>query len=180
MLEARNALKDRECLTAARALYLEAFPKAERLPLSTLERRVRQGKADFTCYYDGEAFAGLSYMVPWKDIVYLFYLAVDRDSRDRGYGTAILESLKAQYPGRRILISIEEMDPASDNYEQRKRRKDFYERNGFRDTAIKFQEWGVVYDMLSFGGRVSGEEYSRLIRGFVGRIVFHFFYRWLG
>ena len=40
------------------------------------------------------------------------------------------------------------MNKSSNNYKQRKKRKEFYIKNGFKDANYSVKEKGVVYDIL--------------------------------
>ncbi|MGN0308556.1 MAG: anaerobic sulfite reductase subunit AsrA [Lachnospiraceae bacterium] len=114
-------------------LYNEAFPKDERIPIWLLKILVRKNKAKFYGIYDNEKFVGLVYNIFYKDIVFVFYLAIDKGNRGQGYGTKVLDSIKQKYKNSRIILCIEPVDENSDNYEQRVKRKNFYLKNGFED-----------------------------------------------
>lgn len=72
-------------------LYIEAFPAIERIPLFLLKLLTKKGKADFFEIYDDTNCIGMLYIVYYKDIVFVFYLAIDNKLRGRGYGTLIQE-----------------------------------------------------------------------------------------
>ena len=101
------------------------------------------------------------YIVFDEDIVFVFYFAVQSDVRGMGYGSQILDNLKSLYPHRRFILNIEEPDEGSDNHEQRRKRKQFYLRNVFRECRFKMVEKNVVYEMLCCGGDVAYPEYEQ-------------------
>ena len=63
------------------------------------------------------------------------------------------------------------LDENCDNYEERKKRKEFYLKNGFREAGYSTREYGVEYEMLYLGGNVSYEEFLALIRKYFGRTL---------
>lgn len=151
-------------------LYRTAFPKEERAPLFFLYRRARQGIADFCAVLDGEKFVGLTYAAGTETVVTLMFLAIEDGERGRGYGSRILKAVREKYRGRRLFLNIEPLDTAADNYEQRVKRKAFYERNGFSGLDYTVREAGVTYDMMTCGGYVSLEEYRAVMERCLGRV----------
>ncbi len=160
-----------------RRLYNGAFPAEERMPIRYLYRGTRK-TGDFRAVLDKDGFAGLFYVIEYKRLAYIFYLAVEEDLRGRGYGTEILESLKARYGDRTVILNIEDpFDETADNAAVRRRRLGFYERNGFADTGIKTEEFGVVYELLCASGTVTLGEYLEMMEHFMGRRRFRFTFR---
>jgi len=118
----------------ARNLYINAFPEYERLLFWLLVYKSKKKNSDFYAIYDDSEYIGLLYLTFYKDIVYIFYLAIDPLHQSKGYGSKILQYLRKIYQDKRLLLNIEEVDSSADNYEQRFKRKRFYEKNGFRNT----------------------------------------------
>ena len=71
-----------------RRLYLTAFPKIERHPVTELFSASSRGKAEFLQFTDAGEFIGLAYMIVRGSVAFLLYLAVDDSKRNRGYGSA--------------------------------------------------------------------------------------------
>lgn len=71
---------------------------------------------------------------------------------------------------------IEPVDKNAGNYEERVRRKKFYEKNGFRDLNYTIVEKNVVYQALGYGEAVSKEEYYSMIKDYFGKILFGVYY----
>ena len=70
------------------------------------------------------------------------------------------------------------MDQSYSNYEQRRSRMQFYERNGFQASGEKLKEVGVVYDILCYHGcKVEKTEYFSLFRNYLGNFLYHVVYR---
>lgn len=159
----------------ARRLYLTAFPKEERAPFFFLMARARRGKGRLLAALDGERFAGLAYIVTLDDMAYLFYLAVEEELRGQGAGGQIISALKELYPQSRIFLSREQLDENAENLPQRIARREFYLKNGFCDMGACVQEAKMTYDVMGIGGKVSPQEYDRLMTSWSGRLMRFFF-----
>ncbi len=154
-----------------KTLYNTAFPAEERAPFRFMMSRVKKGKAEMLAAFDGDEFVGFAYMVCHEDLVYLFYLAVEDDKRNMGYGSLIVEGVKKKYQGKRIFLAREQLDESAPNYSQRVSRREFYLRRGFKDQPLLIQEASVVYDVMSVGGYIYPEEYARLIKAWSGKLL---------
>ncbi len=158
-------------------LYAEAFPAEEQLPLRYLKRKARKASSDCIGVYDGGRFVGLLNLIYHADVVLVFYFAVSGDVRGHGFGSAILDALKSESAGKRIVLYIEPPEESSPNLDQRIRRKAFYEKNGFTGCGYRVTERGVTYDVLSCGGCVTDAELKALLRNYAGRLCYPFLFR---
>lgn len=68
--------------------------------------------------------------------------------RGKGYVSAVIQSVKPRYSKYRIILNIKAVDPNNNKYEQRIKRKEFYERNGFKDANYSITESDVTYDII--------------------------------
>lgn len=148
-------------------LYHEAFPKEERAPMSFLIQKAQHNEGDFLYVYDDRQWIGFVYVITYRQLSYVFYLAVDHRLRGSGYGSAILEMLQRKYPYT-IMLCIEEVKEKYDNYKQRVKRKDFYLKNGFKEMDFYFIEFGVRYEMLYTGKRLPSQYFDELMFHYVG------------
>lgn len=164
-------------LSKVRKLYLQAFPKFERLPFWYLMVKSRKKESNLYVVYDDNAYVGLLNLAYYKDIVYVYYLAIVPSQQSKGYGSEILQHLRKIYPDKRLLLNIEKVDPAADNYQQRLNRKKFYEKNGFKNTNFEIEAEEVVYEILYFGKMVSEDEYHDLFDAYLGRVFEYLFLR---
>lgn len=155
-------------LNDVRALYSSAFPKKEQTPFFFLKNRSRNGRTRFWGIYENGEFIGLTYLIFYCDIVYVYYFAVAENMRGKGYGSRILKAVCRRYEGMRIILCIEPVDECTDNYSQRAARLRFYEKNGFSLSGILVRERGVDYDALCYGGNVEAEELEELMLSYVG------------
>ena len=133
-------------------LYLTAFPENERPPVKYFFEAVNRFEDNqLISFYDKNQFVGFAYVVVYKDMVYIAFLAVSENLRGKGYGTAILNELKEMYHGYVILLCFEEVNEKYPDFDNRLRRKLFYERNGFKDNEMLTQEGTVVYQSAYIG-----------------------------
>ena len=137
MTEIRLAPEDIAQRSDLRALYESAFPDEERIPWDDLLRLVREMPLEFAEYRDGEELLGLTIVYPRTRLSWFWYFAVPEERRGRGVGQRILSALLARYEGRSLVLDMEDpAQPGAPNPGQRRRRRDFYLRNGFRETGV--------------------------------------------
>lgn len=133
------------------ALAKEAFPPEEYLAPSELVRMAGSDGFDFLALLDEDKFVGFMVVLTYGDMAYLFFLAIDAESRSRGYGSRAIETLRAEYPDKTHVVDFEMPDDAAANSEQRKKRRDFYLRNGYRETGTFLSYLGVDYEVFCMG-----------------------------
>lgn len=151
-------------------LYQSAFPLYERMPFWFMIRQAKREGAQLLGIYDGNEPIGMVYLVKWQDIVYIQYFAIEESCRGSGYGSKALSMLKDRYGGCRFLLEMEEVAPDAPNYEQRLKRRAFYEKNGFHGTELLLTELGVRYEFMTVGG-FTPDEYMTLTAACRGRIL---------
>ena len=144
-------------ITAANAdenlkqLYQTAFPKGEQIPWNDLLRLVGEMPLDFMAYYDGEEFIGFTIVYPRKSFNLFWYFAVRKELRGKGYGQQILSRLIERYKGQTCVLDMESPTQVYENIDLRKRRHNFYLRNGFRDTNVYRTYNGITMTIMMMG-----------------------------
>jgi len=144
-------------ITAANAddkikqLYETSFPEDEQIPWKDLMRLVGEMPLDFTTYYDGEAFIGLTIVYPRKSFNWFWYFAVREELRGKGYGQQILTQLIERYKGQPFVLDMESTTQVCDNLEERRKRQAFYLRNGFRDTNVYRTYYDITMTIMMRG-----------------------------
>ena len=130
-------------------LYEESFPKNERFPFNYLISQSKKENINFDIIYEEEKLIGISYIIVEGDFAFILYFAVNNKYRGNGYGTKIIKYRKEKYNKYTILLEIEEIVTNSVNYEQRLKRKSFYERNGFYTIKGILKEGKNRFELMS-------------------------------
>ena len=100
---------------SVKRLYKSAFPADEKAPFGLLMRKSKKDNVDFWAAYSNDKWIGLAYVLSYRDISYLFYLAIDDKARGNGFGSGVLGALKEKYKGRNLFLAIEEIDEKAEN-----------------------------------------------------------------
>ena len=145
-------------------LFVSAFPSNERPDpkhyFLSFEKPINQ----LFAFYDDD-FVGFASTVHYKDICYIFFLAVSEKKRNQGYGSKILNEMKNLFKDDVILLCYEEVDDKYPDNDMRKRRAEFYHRNGFTINPLKTNEFGVIFQTAYFGKhKVSFEDYQEIFK----------------
>ncbi len=147
-------------------IYQRSFPVEEQMPFWLMRLFARRKQIDFLAFYDQENFCGFAYLVHHEGLTFIFYLATDPDKRSEGYGSQILSWLQQEYAQRGLVLTIETVDPAYEDFAQRKRRQKFYFNNHLQDTGYRVKEFGVIYDVLTNDPSFSFEAYQKVLKYF--------------
>lgn len=148
------------------------------MPFWLIKKLARKKRTKLLCIYDEQEFIGILYLAFYQDIIFVFYFAIREDIRGKSYGSRVIDLLKKEYDDKRILLNIELVDKHSSNYQERVRRKNFYQKNGFQLLNYKVKEVSEVYEMLCYhrnGKMVEKKEYEELLRYCYGNFIFKIF-----
>ena len=114
----------------------EAFPIYERMCMDEIFSFASDTDTDVLEIYDNSLPIGFAVILKNEKCGYLYYLAIDKSFRSKGYGGAALKKIIASYPDLQIILDFEEIDANAENNNQRIRRKNFYLKNGFYETGF--------------------------------------------
>lgn len=103
---------------------------------------------DFCSLSDEGKLVGFMVVQTFKNLCYLFFLAIDSSCRVKGYGSLAIKTLKSLYPEKTQVVDFEMIDESSSNNEQRKKRKSFYLKNGYKETGLFLLYLGVNYELM--------------------------------
>lgn len=151
MLSACTVEEGTEDAREVKRLLEAAFPPDEQAPFSFLLEQAEREEVSLLAYRDEGLFCGFAFMIEGADLAYVLFLAVDQAARSRGYGARMLEDIGRRFPGKTITLDIEPLDDAASNALQRRRRRDFYLRNGFAPTGFANCFEGDAYEVLAKG-----------------------------
>lgn len=142
-----------------KSIYLEAFPKEERMPFWMMVGMSKLWNTKFLSFYDDKTLCGFVYMATSMKLAFIMFFAVDKQLRSNGYGSKILDMIHKMYPNKKIIITIERCDVDSSDIELRKRRKNFYLRNGYKETGYLIKMAGVDQEIIIMNGEFSKSEF---------------------
>ena len=152
-----------ERIERIRALYESAFPPDERMPFERVLQKRDSGVMHLlSVESENGEFLGFANITLCLDVLALNYFAILPKNRGKGFGTEVIIELKKRYPHRSIVIDIEDDGVESDNAEQRRRRRFFYERLGFCAMPYRLSIFGVPSIIISSGRRYTFEEYTEI------------------
>ena len=140
-------------------LYIEAFPENERFSFSMMLKNENGHYETFAFYYD-DAFCGFAILLNSLDISHILYIATLPELRGKGLGTKALAAIGRIKSGMRIIVDIEREMPDCSENEIRRRRKNFYLRNGYSETEVRYRWQDEYYEILVSGGELSREDFG--------------------
>ena len=147
-----------------RELYHTAFPKEEQMPWFLLRLLSLRAGMGVEGYYADGSLRGFTFSASTDKVLFVLFLAVPEGQRGQGWGSALLEKLKKDNPGRTIVLNVELLDPQAENYDQRLQRMRFYKKNGFFDTGYDIDEVGGTFRVLATQQRLDVEAYLQVFR----------------
>lgn len=145
------------------------FPQDELKPFSAITAMLDREMYDCLGLFEGECLLAYGFLVRKREGGYLLldYLGVIPECRNRGIGSLFLQEM-AQYYGaeRGILLECEceRTSESRQELEMRRRREEFYRRNGCVVTRTKSRLFGVEYDILYLPLKGAGEKEIRTDR----------------
>ena len=141
-------------------LYERAFPEAEKKPLWLFEKMEAEGRLEILALEWEGRFAGLIINMISGDKALLDYFAIEDSIRGAGLGSRAIREMLARFRDRKYILEIEALNPQAENYEERKRRKYFYLKNGVKETGVFAYVYGTDFELLSSDGVLTYEEYA--------------------
>lgn len=156
-------------------LFEHAFPIEER---PSFANHIKSSRQEFYGVYYQNKFAALVDLIIYKDVVYLYFLAVKKSFRKKGIASQIIEDIFAKYnQDYRIYLLMEEVDPSYANYEERVARSNFYTKRGFNISPIKINEFEVIYSLLNNCKEVTFLDHMNLFKYFLEETGFYPVYK---
>ena len=152
---------------AGRALYRRSFPARERQSWSQLERLQKAGRAEILTVDDG-GFRGVLIMFLSRDLILGGFLSILPQKRNGGLGAAVIQAIRERYAGKPVCLEIEDPEePGAPNAELRRRRRNFYLRNGIVPID-KMRVYDTDMELLATDERVTFEAYRAVLCSVLG------------
>lgn len=127
------------------------FPPEELKPIDVIEKLIK--RKIYICYglYKNEELLAYAFLATSKSYLLIDYYAVCSEYRNKSIGSTFLNVLKENcknYNG--IIVEVENVAGASNESEKiiRRRRIDFYRKNGMRMTNISCTLFNVNYAIM--------------------------------
>lgn len=150
---------DKMRLNKIEQLYLQAFPAEERKPFQLMVEKQIEGTMELLSIEDKNGFLGLAIFAFDKDIALLDYFAISPEFRGQGIGSRAIRSLQKIYDGKRFILEIETTKLQVPDLELRKKRKEFYLRNGLHTMDFDINLFGVEMEVLGNCPSLDFDEY---------------------
>lgn len=145
-------------------VYMKAFPRSERKPLSIIKSMQKTGKSDVWFFEKDGKFVGFAATINGDDLILLDYLAVNAKCRSRGVGSEILQILRRQYAGKGVFAEIELVPQNAGAQDIRRKRKQFYIKNGMCELNVCACVFGVDMELIGWDCRLDFSGYQDFYR----------------
>ena len=146
-------------------LNIEAFPPEEHTEIDLIYD-FGNDALDLLGIYREEApdkFTGYFLCIKNEKTVYISYFAICPELRSLGIGTKALSALREFYSGKQIVLYFENIFEECGNLEQRRRRREFYLRNGFYETGWFLTANGVNFEIVCSSADFNKDSYLNII-----------------
>ena len=145
-------------------LYWNTFKDHDGFPIWYMTLRSRRDYVDINGYYDDGRFCGMSIVLKDPEVFYILYLTVNPEIRSHGYGSQILSILSEEAGDRNVVLDIEDPYEDCSDPDIRRRRLNFYLRNGFVETQYKYFDKDGKYLIMSKSGDASQDHLYEMLR----------------
>lgn len=149
-------------------IYRNSFPPEERY--ISLNKMLTSKETELYCLVENETVLGIIYLIFYKDMIFILYLAMSNEIRSKGYGSYLLKWCVTKYKDRKIYLNIEEVKENANDYITRKRRLEFYLKNNFFITNYISKEDKENFNILANCEKININEYKKLDK-FVAEIL---------
>ncbi|MCF0114322.1 MAG: GNAT family N-acetyltransferase [Erysipelotrichaceae bacterium] len=154
-----QATKEHRDIANIKALYERAFPENERHPFEVICDEKKE-HVEILAFYEEELFCGFVVLLNCNGIAHIVYFSIEEELRNHGYGSKVLQCVHEAKKESRVIVDIERVTNHCSNAEQRMKRKQFYLRNGYEETEVKYRWRGDDYEILSYGGTITKKEFG--------------------
>lgn len=156
---------------AVHNLYESAFPDYEKKPFWLIRLKNLQGRADVWYIEEKGMFAGIGITMSAPGLILLDYFAIDEKLRGNGYGSEALRLLQEQYRDYHFFLEIESVYDICDNVDERKKRKQFYLKNGMTEMKMMVNLFGTNMEVLGHGCTLEFDRYRTVYGSTYGKSI---------
>ena len=159
------------------------FPRSERKPFFAIENSLKKGQYICCAAVDKEDHTlGYAFFVMNDSREYLLdYFAVRKDLRGNGIGSSFIKTLSGEVLQGASCVLVEIDNPEYGSGEVKElyeRRRQFYLRNGFVDTCVDVNTFGVEFRIMELPGEKAHSMtevksvYAKLYRSCLPELVY--------
>lgn len=152
-----------EDLKKIHRLNQEAFIEEQRVPYPNMVKLLTSNQIHLLAVYDEETFVGFFLTAANEKTVYIFFFAVESKFRSKGYGSKALALLTDYYPNQQIVLDLEKIEKKASNNAQRISRKNFYIRNGYKETGFQLAYDGMGFEIMCTKSRFDKDAFIFLL-----------------
>jgi len=152
--EIQNAIERKK----VQELYNKSVPAHEKAYFYFLWWKRKRPNVSFVNIYDEDKWVGFVFYSLYKDLVYVWFFATYDTAASKEYDSAMFTEFKRLYPNHRIAVPIEAENENSGNAEQSIKEKQFYEKNGFRETGYFVKRKTDSFEIMLIGEAFHIEE----------------------
>lgn len=135
-------------LNEIKILYENTFPKNERRPFEEITN-LNYKILDFYCIYCDNVFCGFTSLLVVNSIAFITYFAIKKEYQNQNIGSNTLSFLKQKYFDKTIIADLERQNKKAINNNERIKRINFYVKNGFMESKVKYTWQKEKYVILS-------------------------------
>ena len=152
-------------------IYKTSFPKEERYSsLNKLISYTKRNSAELYCLINCKTVYGFIYAIKYKNMIFILYLAINNKKRSCGNGSYLLRWYLEKYCDKSIYLNIDKINENAIDYNIRKKRLKFYEKNSLYLTHYLSCEKDNIFNILSTKQKFNVKEY-KLLDKFIAELL---------
>lgn len=142
-------------------IYTNSFPEEERANFKLLIFNLLRN-CELYVLTEKDSVCGFIYLINDNNMTFILYLAIDNSKRSKGYGGYILNWCINYKKDKVIYLNIDELNEKFDDIEIRKKRLNFYLKNGFYLTDYLSVEEKCNFNIMSTSKTLDIDSYIKL------------------
>ncbi len=141
-------------------IFISSFPIEERY--IDVNDMIKKKNTNLYSLIEDNKAIGMIYLIEHRDMIFILYIAVDSNIRSEGNGSFILNWCLNEYKSKKIFLNVDEVNIDFEDYKIRKKRLDFYLKNGFYLTEYISKEDTKNFNILANTNYINVNEYIEL------------------
>lgn len=129
-------------------IYKQSFSKEEKFSFFLLLINLFRNDSNMYILIDNKMVVAFIYIINYKKMSFVLYLATNKRKRNKGYGSYLLNWFTENNQKRDIFVNIEEVNDKYEDNILRKKKLAFYLKNKFFSTGYLSVEKDENFDIL--------------------------------